>query len=68
MAAKDSSCLRVKLDEHGNELSWISIRPQFMYRTFGDAVEIGDQLSLHFKAHEKKVLFHHFVMHSWFDV
>ena len=55
VATKDSSCLRVKLDQLGSEHSWLVIKPQFMYRSVGDCVEIGDQLSLHFKSHDKKV-------------
>ena len=41
--------MSVKLDECGNENSWIVIRPHLKHRSIGAFVEVGDQLSICFK-------------------
>jgi hypothetical protein len=43
MAKFESQCLKVTMDEHGDEGSWFRIEPAFKFRNFGQRVPHGDR-------------------------
>ena len=46
MAKIESQCLKVDMDEFGDEGSWFRVEPAFKFRAFGNRVAYGDSIKL----------------------
>ena len=46
IAHLEKHCMKVVLDEHGNEGSWFMVTPRYKTRGEGDDVRLGDQVTL----------------------